>query len=82
MSKQLLSEFKCVNTIIVIVADLLIVNVYLPNCKDVTLYNDTLCDIFSSILIFIGNCDDSNCKLVFGGDFNFDLASKYPGRHA
>jgi hypothetical protein len=41
-----MSELKCVaNTIIVIVADLVIVNVYLPNCKDVKLYNDTLCDI-------------------------------------
>jgi hypothetical protein len=65
----------------VIVADLLIVNFHLPNCKDVTLYNDTLCGIFSSILFFVGYCDISNCKLVFGGDFNLDLASEYPGCH-
>ena len=68
------------NTIIVIVADLLMVIVYLLIVKMLH-YTMLLCLTFSSILILIGNCDISNCQLVFGGDFNFDLASNYPDCH-
>jgi exonuclease III len=81
VNKKIASQFKCVaiseRYMAIIVGNLLMFNVYFPNCVDIEIYMNAMTSLLTDIRDLINR--NRKLKVVICGDFNFEFVDNHAG---